>query len=263
MKVQNVKHPDCGANVTTYFLKLFLAHILVRFALQPHLKWSTSRHPVAYLLVAGGLKALTAAAFLSSEIHASMVITLSGFGLLSVAIDLLEQRSRRMPWQSFLTAQFAYLVACFSMSLWWTAAGDRTAMAHWIVDATSDQRLLWCICIYLTAILGGNELTTRVADHFSAQFDKDLADQKPGLKDAGKYIGWLERILIVTFVVADFGEAVGFLLAAKALVRYPEIQADKKGLFGEYFLVGSLTSVGVALLAGVTLRIALTRLNGP
>ena len=42
-----------------------------------------------------------------------------------------------------------------------------------------------------------------------------------------------------------------FLLAAKALVRYPEIKEDTRGHFAEYFLVGTLTSVGLALIAGM------------
>lgn len=54
----------------------------------------------------------------------------------------------------------------------------------------------------------------------------------------------------------NFGEAVGFLLAAKAIVRYPEM--DKDGAFGEYFLVGTLTSVGIALVVGTLLRQALS-----
>jgi len=81
-----------------------------------------------------------------------------------------------------------------------------------------------------------------------------LAQLKPGLPSAGKYIGWVERILILTFIVGGYETAVGFLLAAKALVRYPEIQEDTRGHFAEYFLVGTLTSVGLALIAGMAVN---------
>ena len=57
-------------------------------------------------------------------------------------------------------------------------------------------------------------------------------------------------------MIGNFGEAVGFLLAAKAIVRYPEM--DEDGAFAEYFLVGTLTSVGVALVVGTVLRQALS-----
>jgi hypothetical protein len=53
---------------------------------------------------------------------------------------------------------------------------------------------------------------------------------KPGLPSAGKYIGSVERFLILNFVIGGYGEAVGFLLAAKALARYPEIKGDTRGI---------------------------------
>ena len=58
--------------------------------------------------------------------------------------------------------------------------------------------------------------------------DQNLMESKPGLRNAGKYIGWLERALVVTFVVAGYPEGIGLLLAAKSLARYPEIKDDKK-----------------------------------
>ena len=64
----------------------------------------------------------------------------------------------------------------------------------------------------------------------------------------------MERILILTFIVGGYETAVGFLLAAKALVRYPEIKEDTGGHFAEYFLVGTLTSVGLALVAGMAVN---------
>lgn len=66
----------------------------------------------------------------------------------------------------------------------------------------------------------------------------------------GRVIGMLERLLI--FVMAVIGEytAIGFVLALKAAIRFPEL---KNRAFAEYVLVGTLLStimaVGVALLA--------------
>lgn len=91
----------------------------------------------------------------------------------------------------------------------------------------------------------------KVTQSFLEQISEGTKDLKPGLPSAGKYIGWIERGLILTFVVGGYGDAIGFLIAAKALARYPEIKADEKGHFAEYFLVGTLTSVGLALLGGL------------
>jgi hypothetical protein len=66
----------------------------------------------------------------------------------------------------------------------------------------------------------------------------------------GRLIGNLERIILTIVVaVGSFG-ALGFLIAAKGLVRFEEMKRD----FAEYFLIGSLASVLVALLAGLTIR---------
>lgn len=43
---------------------------------------------------------------------------------------------------------------------------------------------------------------------------------------------------MLTFLIGDYGEAIAFLLGAKALARYPEIKEDPRGNFAEYFLVG-------------------------
>jgi len=80
-----------------------------------------------------------------------------------------------------------------------------------------------------------------------------LVAEKPGLPSAGKYIGWLERSLVLIFIVAGYPDGIGLLLAAKALVRYPEIKNDTKAHFAEYFLIGTLTSVTLALIAGFVL----------
>ena len=62
-------------------------------------------------------------------------------------------------------------------------------------------------------------------------------------------------------MVARYPEGIGLLLAAKALARYPEIKSDEKFHFAEYFLIGTLTSVSVALLAGFVLLKIGSRMN--
>jgi hypothetical protein len=63
----------------------------------------------------------------------------------------------------------------------------------------------------------------------------------------GRKLGNLERILLLIFVLASQYEALGFVLAAKGLIRSKEFE-DRD--FTEYFLLGSLASVLVAVLTG-------------
>jgi hypothetical protein len=59
----------------------------------------------------------------------------------------------------------------------------------------------------------------------------------------GRMIGPLERVLIVILALAGAPAIIAALLAAKGIVRFPEISADRaSGSKAEEFLVGSLTS---------------------
>jgi hypothetical protein len=60
----------------------------------------------------------------------------------------------------------------------------------------------------------------------------------------GATIGVLERLLIVTFVLTNATAAIGFVVGAKTLARFKQLD-DRD--FAEYYLLGTLASVGVAL----------------
>ena len=74
----------------------------------------------------------------------------------------------------------------------------------------------------------------------------------------GRLIGNLERIVLTIVVAAGSYAALAFLVAAKGVVRSDEFAKNRD--FAEYFLIGSLSSVLVALCAGIALRFALIRL---
>ena len=70
---------------------------------------------------------------------------------------------------------------------------------------------------------------------------------------AGEVIGVLERMVTFVLIASGALAAVGFVIAAKAAARFPLF---KERAFAEYFLVGTLTSVGLALLLGLLLHVS-------
>ena len=66
---------------------------------------------------------------------------------------------------------------------------------------------------------------------------------------SGELIGWLERGLILVFVIMSQYEAIGFLIAAKSILRFSE--ASKGDEKSEYVLTGTLLSLAIALCLGV------------
>lgn len=79
----------------------------------------------------------------------------------------------------------------------------------------------------------------------------------PQLK-GGRWIGPLERLTLAALLLAGAYPVAAGLIAAKGIVRFPEIQADKEdGNRAEYFLVGSFVSWALAIAAAGALRLAL------
>lgn len=68
---------------------------------------------------------------------------------------------------------------------------------------------------------------------------------------AGKYIGILERLFILGFVIANYWEGVGFLLAAKSIFRFGDLNNAKERYLTEYVLIGTLLSFGWAIIIGL------------
>lgn len=68
------------------------------------------------------------------------------------------------------------------------------------------------------------------------------------LKNAGSYIGMLERLFIFGFVIINFWEGIGVLLAAKSVFRFGDLSRAKDRNLTEYILIGTLLSFGLAIL---------------
>ncbi len=75
-------------------------------------------------------------------------------------------------------------------------------------------------------------------------------DSQPSLQ-GGRWIGPLERILLLLLAVSSAHAAVAALVAAKGVIRFPEISKDDSGEKAEEFLIGSLTSWTLAVLGAL------------
>jgi len=70
----------------------------------------------------------------------------------------------------------------------------------------------------------------------------------------GRAIGVLERAMALTLVLLGQYGALGLVVAAKSLARFKNLE-DRE--FAEYFLVGTLASLMLALLGGLAVKAAL------
>ena len=71
---------------------------------------------------------------------------------------------------------------------------------------------------------------------------------------AGQRIGYLERLLILTFVLLNQFAAIGFLIAAKSIFRFGDLTKSEDKKLTEYVLLGTLTSVVITIATGLVAK---------
>ncbi|GAB4196819.1 MAG: hypothetical protein Tsb002_30480 [Wenzhouxiangellaceae bacterium] len=72
------------------------------------------------------------------------------------------------------------------------------------------------------------------------------------LPQAGQYIGWLERFLVLTAVILGEVTLAGLVIAAKSIFRFEAVKNQRASV--EYFLIGTLLSVSEAVAVGLAVR---------
>jgi hypothetical protein len=103
-----------------------------------------------------------------------------------------------------------------------------------------------------------------IINFLTRKWNSDLTSND-SLPNAGKWIGILERLLILTMVFIDQFSAIGFLVAAKSILRVTD-KPDKPSpdptmgrpfssrKHTEYVLIGTFLSVGIAIFIGLIIN---------
>lgn len=117
----------------------------------------------------------------------------------------------------------------------------------WLTELSFFVRL---VAIYGIATIGAERLISKVLQQWKLETEL----QEESLVNAGKYIGWLERALILSFVLLDQWSAIGFLATAKSVFRFGDLSRSKDRKLTEYILIGTLLSYSIAIGIGTLAR---------
>lgn len=112
-----------------------------------------------------------------------------------------------------------------------------------------NLRTLAIITAYLLCSKPANIIIKEVLQFFDIQIKKE-ENLTVDLPNAGKLIGILERWLVLTFILINQFEAVGFLIAAKSILRFKDDDIIKT----EYVLIGTMLSFGIAIVCGILIN---------
>jgi hypothetical protein len=215
--------------MTETFAALLFAHALADFVLQSGWMVANKRRPAAMLAHIGVVLATAAAATGSAD------PVLLGLAAAHLVIDAAKTFSGQRGLVPFLADQAAHLAT--------VAALAALAPGLWAGGLWAG----WPLVAPVLAIAAGLVLTVR-AGGFAVGFLMEpwAGALPPGLTNGGRAIGALERGLIFLLVLSGQAEGIGFLIAAKSVLRFGAVADDRK--VSEYVIIGTLASFGWAIL---------------
>ena len=245
------------------FLAIYLAHLLTDFVFQTSRLVAQKRDgkAVAYLLH-GLIHYLAAIIITGFVLQGSLLRLRTYFVLLSLTIvhlpiDLAKiQLTRRHPAcdgsLAYITDQFLHLLTVV-FAAWLLSPAVSFGQFSILIQQSRaiPNKFLAVPVIYVGVVFGGGYLirilARSLAENVRSHSPERASEQ---LQNAGLYIGWLERFLVVTALLLQSPATVGLILTAKSIARYPEFKSER---FAEYFLIGTLLSISIAFIGGALL----------
>ena len=245
----------------TSFLGLYLAHLLTDFVLQSDRMVASKKRGAALAYVEhGAIHFFSAALFLGLAIPGLAVrlgfyASILGLTLIHLAIDWLKLRLVRSEMVEDGAATFLGDQAVHTLTIFLTAwlitrppFGTLLAKVHWAQSAI--EKPLVVSVVYVGVIFGGGYVIRFLTKPLTKQDMSILGETTNEMQNAGMYIGWLERFVVLTALVLQSPATVGLILTAKSIARYPEMKSVR---FAEYFLIGTLISMSLGIIGGLIL----------
>ena len=222
-----------------WITKMILAHLLTDFILQPK-SWIDSRNRRHFASPHLYLHGLTTGAVALLLVGWTYWITILIVLVTHILIDgwksFQPQRTKY-----FLIDQGLHLLVIFTC--WYVLFLYPDDLVYAWEEINSRNTLILVTAFVFVTMPAGiliGQLTRKWRDQIADSIS---------LGNAGKWIGIIERIIILALVFNHQYEAIGLLVAAKGLLRFNE--ANRPEVKTEYLLIGTLISMGMAVLTGL------------
>ncbi|MFT5737564.1 MAG: hypothetical protein ACI9SG_001913 [Maribacter sp.] len=224
------------------FVKLVLAHLIGDFMLQP-LRWVV--HKEANKIRS---KYLYLHIFIHFALYAFVLWDLSLWkiaiilALSHLLIDLAKLYTN--PWFKnksipFLLNQFLHVIILYVCSCYTTLPEHSISLF---------ENLNWPLVLAVVFVTFPSAIIMGILlEPMSGQINKDYKS----LPNAGKYIGIIERLFVLAFILIGRWDAIGLLITAKSVFRFKDLKESNSTKLTEYILIGTLVSFGLAILAGL------------
>lgn len=202
--------------------------------------------------------------FISSFLY-SLAVSLIHIFLDIMKSSLERRRSAVASFYLFLIDQFLHiatiilLVPLFHLKVTASFEGLIGSMAAYTgIDPgrLPVGRVLFTVIVYLSVVFGGAVFIRKLFDLIYRN-EPDYLSRIMGSNAVlnnvrtGKVIGIFERLVVLTIYLTGNVASIGIVIAAKSFARFKHF--DNKD-FAEYYLIGTLASVMLAIIGGIILR---------
>lgn len=231
------------------FLRLLLAHFMADFMLQPN-SWVSDKnqHGIKSVKLLFHISIVTVLSTLFALDYFSWKIPVFIFTFHYLTdlgkIYLKPEKINNLLW--FLADQLVHVaVLAFIAAVVENNFHNLIAAINCIL---SDHEVLVYLTAYFFVIWPSMIIINLATRRWQKQINREI---EPNLKDAGKWIGILERVLVLTFVLTAQFQAIGFLIAAKSILRISVKSEANARIMSEYVLIGTLISFTIAIFTGM------------
>jgi len=218
--------------VEKYIAILFAAHFIADFLLQPDSLVNKKSNPF-YLIIHAAIHALVSYILLQNWTGWQVPLLVFVF---HIVIDYIKQiKTGGIDSAKVMVAdQAAHLASLLLIVL----------LAEFILPDIAFTGFVYKVIIALASF----SIIVLGSGHFIGRYMKEIFEDNDipteGLKNGGKLIGQLERLLILILILIGQPLGIGFLVAAKSILRFEE---SKDHLVAEYVIIGTLLSFTLAI----------------
>ena len=247
-----------------YFTLLLLGHILGDFYLQTKGMAEKIEKSIKWVLLHGlcywGMMLLIGLPFISYEI----VLVVTAASVLHLAIDvakynylfIMSKKSKKtqiIERNVFFVDQILHLIS-LAVITYWIVVNDVVIRELNLIEGFFST-------VGISEVLTLSWILALLAIHKPANIaiQKLLMVYKPENKEeditkdnnAGRFIGTVERTIMLIFLSIGQYSAIGLVLTAKSIARYDRISKEKD--FAEYYLLGTLISTVLVIIVSFIL----------
>ncbi|MBT8299478.1 MAG: DUF3307 domain-containing protein [Maribacter sp.] len=224
------------------FTKLFLAHLIADFLLQPyqwviHKEANKAKSKFLYFHIIAHFAVTMILLWDFESWKIALVIALSHY-----LIDLAKLYSNPLFKKKsipFFVDQFLHIMVLYACVYY----GNLIGQTMFLVDQIDWHLVTAIVFVSFPAAIIMGILLEGMSDQ--------IALNHKSLPNAGKYIGIIERLFVLVFIILGRWEAIGLLITAKSVFRFNDLKESNNRKLTEYILIGTLLSFGLAIITGI------------